>query len=483
MMKSVIAFIVVTLASFAAAAHPLGNFSVNQSSRIDVGRNAIDVYRTVDLAEIPTRQLLDEIDADRDGRMSDAEARDYATKIAVGQSEALKLTIDGRPLTLQNVSSSAEIRAGAGELPTLRMEFRLRTAENVETNGRVSFENENYADRLGWNEIFVTRAAGISVFDSTAFGNSPTSELESYPAENLEAPLNERTAGFSIANDKLPAGAAELRNRDGHASAAIQRDRLAELIAVPEITPLIMLTGLLIALGLGAVHAMSPGHGKTVVGAYLVGARGTVKHAAFLGLTVTITHTLGVFALGLVTLFASQYVLPEKFMPFLSFVSGLLVVYVGLSMFKSRLFSALGIAKPTHHHHHHDDEEHGTHTHDGHTHTHDGHTHSHLPPEAITWKSLLALGVSGGLLPCPSALVLMLSAISLGRVGYGLLLTITFSFGLAATLTVVGLAFLYAGRLFDGSKFAESRIARALPAFSAFVIACLGAVICYQSLA
>jgi ABC-type nickel/cobalt efflux system permease component RcnA len=251
------------------------------------------------------------------------------------------------------------------------------------------------------------------------------------------------------------------------------------------------LFGLLLAFGLGALHAMSPGHGKTVVGAYLVGSRGTVKHAVFLGLTVTITHTLGVFALGLITLFASNYILPERIMPFLNFVSGLLVFFIGISLFKDRLLSALGYKTVAHQHHH----EHGedSHTHDGEhfhshenesMHTHDGiHYHSHLPPEQVTWRNLLALGISGGLLPCPSALVLMLSAISLGRVGYGLILTIAFSLGLAATLTAVGLAFLYVGKLFDNPAIGNNRLVKTLPVLSAFVIACVGAVICYNSLA
>jgi ABC-type nickel/cobalt efflux system permease component RcnA len=287
-------------------------------------------------------------------------------------------------------------------------------------------------------------------------------------------------------------------------------DKFAELIAVEEITPAIALFGLLVAFGFGAMHAMSPGHGKTVVGAYLVGSRGTPKHAAFLGLTVTITHTLGVFAIGLITLFASNYILPEKIMPFLSFVSGLLVFYIGVTLCKARLFGALGWQshhvhehRPHHAHENFHDHENGEderlhdrhrgHSHERHTsdqhahehgftHTHDGHTHSHQPPDEISWKSLLALGISGGLLPCPSALVLMLSAISLGRVGYGLILTLVFSFGLAATLTAVGLVFLYLGKAFGGSRLAGSPIVKMLPVASAFVIACIGAVICYNSL-
>ncbi|MGD9561954.1 MAG: sulfite exporter TauE/SafE family protein [Pyrinomonadaceae bacterium] len=135
------------------------------------------------------------------------------------------------------------------------------------------------------------------------------------------------------------------------------------------------------------------------------------------------------------------------------------------------------------HGHSHDHGHDHSHSHGGFTHTHDGHTHSHLPPESISWKSLLALGISGGLLPCPSALVLMLSAIYANRVGYGLVLTIAFSLGLAATLTAVGLLFLYAGKALGGSRLGESRLVKSLPAFSSFLIACIGAIMCYNSFA
>ncbi len=368
----------------------------------------------------------------------------------------------------------------------MRLELNLISSlANLQNTNKVQFENKNYAERIGWNEIVLTRIGGVNIFDSNSFGSSITDELKAYPQENLTAPLNERTADFSFSRVSIPENSMILQNRDGHATVAIEKDRLAQLIAVPEITPTIAFFGLLLAIGLGAMHAMSPGHGKTVVGAYLVGSRGTIKHAIFLGATVTITHTLGVFALGLITLFASNYILPEKLMPFLGFVSGLMVLYIGLTIFKSRLFNVLGWGKTEHHHHHeHHHGEHSNehHTHGEHTHTHDGHTHSHLPPEELSWKNLLALGISGGLLPCPSALVLMLSAINLGRIGYGLILTTAFSFGLAATLTAVGLIFLYGGKLIGGTKLAESRIFKTLPVASAFIIACLGAVICYNSL-
>ncbi|MBW4632532.1 MAG: sulfite exporter TauE/SafE family protein [Iphinoe sp. HA4291-MV1] len=219
----------------------------------------------------------------------------------------------------------------------------------------------------------------------------------------------------------------------------------------------------------GAMHAMSPGHGKTIVGAYLVGSHATPKQAVFLGLTTTLTHTIGVFALGLVTLFASHFILPERVYPWLSFVSGVMVVAIGLNLFFSYLYS--------HHHHHH--HHHGEHDHHHHHHHHDEHDHhhhhSHLPPKdsPVTWRRLLALGISGGLVPCPSALVLLLSAIAMGRVGFGLVLVLVFSLGLASVLTGLGLLLVYAkGRFEQLPK--QIRLMRVLPAMSALLISLLG---------
>jgi nickel/cobalt transporter (NicO) family protein len=511
MKKHFYILIAVLFLAASAFSHPLGNFSVNQYSRLTVERSGIKIRQILDMAEIPTFQLRGEIDADKNETLSAEELDAYADRLTSGMLANLSLTVNNQPTEIRAESKNVILQEGAGSLPTLRIEWNLASALPAFDSAvtRVNFENKNFAERIGWNEIVLNRAGSVNIFDANAFGNGVTDEIKAYPPENLNAPLAERAARFSFASGAVPENVKLLQNRDGHATAAVQKDRLAEIIAVPEITPAIALFGLLVAFGLGAMHAMSPGHGKTVVGAYLVGSRGTVKHAAFLGLTVTITHTLGVFALGLITLFASNYILPEKLIPFLSFVSGLLVLYIGLTMFKTRLFSALGWENGGHHHghdhgHSHDHGQHGDHSHghshshedhshehhshehhshDGFTHTHDGHTHSHLPPEEISWKSLLALGISGGLLPCPSALVLMLSAISLGRVGFGIVLTTAFSFGLAATLTAVGLVFLYVGKAFGGSRLAENRIVKTLPVVSAFVIACIGAVICYNSVA
>ncbi len=475
-------------------AHPLGNFSINQYSRIETNTAQIRIRQVLDMAEIPVFQLFPSIDLDKNGELSSGELDAYAESITPGYIANVRLAADGTPVVWRVESKEIFLESGEGNLSILKVKWNLAADLARETSTtRITFDNGNYAGRTGWNEIVVTRSGGADIYNSTAFGNSVTDELRSYPQESLTAPLNERSAEFSLTAGPIPDGAKMLQNRDGGKTQAVQKDRFAELINVPVITPMVALFGLLVAFGLGAVHAMSPGHGKAVVGAYLVGSRGTTKHAVFLGLTVTITHTLGVFALGLITLFASNYVLPERIMPFLGFVSGLLVFFIGISLFKERLFTLLGWNKSVDAHDHHHDHDHGddhshdpdgeiAHSHGGVEHTHGGSTHTHTPPNEITWKSLLALGISGGLLPCPSALVLMLSAIALDRVGYGLILTIAFSFGLAATLTVVGLIFLNVRNLFGRTALSNSWAFRILPVFSAFVVAFVGAVICYTSL-
>lgn len=460
-----------------AIAHPLGNFTINHFVRIEAGSDRAKIRYVVDLAEVPTFQESQLADTDQNGVLSDAEMKAYLDRIAPAYLAGLKLTADGAPVALKLEEKFIAQNPGAAGLLTMRMVFDL--AGDWRSTGaasRLRFENTNLAERAGWREIMVTPASGISVFDSTVHGNSLTDELRLYPEDQLLAPLNERTAEWSVTRGLLPANAKALTMRDGKPVVAA-RDRFAELISVERLTPGVILLGLLLAFVLGGAHAMSPGHGKTVVGAYLVGSRGTVKHAAFLGATVTITHTLGVFALGFITLFASRYILPEKLYPILSFISGALVVVIGGSMFSKRLQALLNFAG--HSHDHHDHDHHHNH---GHSHDHgDGHTHTHLPPEDITWRSLLGLGISGGIMPCPSALVLMLGAISLNRVGYGLVLITVFSLGLASVLTAVGLAFVYGGKLMDRMPNAN-RALRVLPVLSALVITGLGLAICYQAL-
>lgn len=255
-----------------------------------------------------------------------------------------------------------------------------------------------------------------------------------------------------------------------------QTDYLARLLHQGDLGWTTILLGLVVAFGLGAIHALSPGHGKTIVAAYLVGTRGTPAHAVFLGAMVTFTHTISVFLLGFVTLFLSRFVLPEKIYPVLGVISGVSIVWIGGIL----LYKRIRLAKHLAHHHAHDHDHHHHHVHTQ-EHHHD-HEHSHVPDE-VSLGSLIALGASGGLVPCPSALVVLLSAIALGRVGLGLILLVAFSLGLAGVLMGIGLVVLYAKHLLPDSKQTSAHPAfRLIPVFSAAIIVCVGIVMTAASL-
>jgi ABC-type nickel/cobalt efflux system permease component RcnA len=236
----------------------------------------------------------------------------------------------------------------------------------------------------------------------------------------------------------------------------IPSDYLARLLHQGDLGWGVLLAGVVVAFALGAIHALSPGHGKTIVAAYLVGTRGTPIDAAFLGGMVTFTHTITVFFLGFATLFLSRYVLPERIYPVLGAISGISIVGIGAVLLYQR-------ARPHRHH--------GV------------HSHHHIPEGEVSMASLVALGASGGLVPCPSALVLLLTAVSLGRTGLGLILLVAFSAGLAVVLTVIGLVVLYAKHwLPDGQKTATHAVFRYLPVVSAAVIVCIGVAMTWFSL-
>jgi nickel/cobalt transporter (NicO) family protein len=250
----------------------------------------------------------------------------------------------------------------------------------------------------------------------------------------------------------------------------------------------IVFLALVIAAGLGAFHALEPGHGKTVVAAYLVGTRGTAHHAVLLGCIVTASHTLGVYLLGVVTLYASRYVLPERLYPWLGMLSGITIAGLGFLLLLRRF-----AGRDTGHGHSHAHGAHEAHArlHD-HDHPHDhgdahhahgAHDHHHEPAsEHVTLRELFALGITGGLVPCPAALVVLLSALSLGRVGFGLLLIVAFSIGLAAVLISIGLLMVYARRLMSRFHGDGPIVTRWLPLTSAAVMTVLGLVIAVQAL-
>jgi ABC-type nickel/cobalt efflux system permease component RcnA/hydrogenase/urease accessory protein HupE len=246
--------------------------------------------------------------------------------------------------------------------------------------------------------------------------------------------------------------------------------------------PGFLLIALLVAFVWGAAHALTPGHGKALVGAYLVGSRGTAGQAVLLGLTVTVTHTLGVYLLGAAALLAAGSLDRERLYPWLALASGLGVTGIGLLLVRDRLRQTRHGATDGHAH------SHGgvSHSHGGIPHSHGGVSHSHGNPAddgaRPGWHRLVALGISGGLLPCPSALVLMLGAIAVGRIGFGLALVAAFSLGLAGVLTAVGLLFLKgAGWLRQSARWRNAL--RWLPLASALAVTVLGAALSWEAAA
>ena len=508
------------------AAHPLGNFTVNRYSRIEISADRARILYVLDMAEIPTFQEMPTLDSDRDGRVSDGERAAYLGNKAEELRRGLHLTVDGVAAALHLGPRELTFLEGQGGLQTLRLTLSLDTTPVLSDRaGTLQYRDGNYADRIGWREIVIQAGQGVEITSSTAPSTDLSDQLRAYPEDLLARPLDRSDAQATFilsAPARSQPGHEEAMPSPGTANASLRSPSptaaggpwtapLAAMIAQGHLDGPQVALALLLAALWGASHALSPGHGKTVVAAYLVGARGTARHAAYLGLTVTATHTLGIYALGLVTLFAAQFVLPELLFPWLALVSGLAVVAVGVSLVASRSHQLLHPQSKIHDHHahthaHHHDAASTVSDEDAEAYrpspnplpegegfgggNHHGHTHPHLPPgaggERLNLRSLLAMGVAGGLLPCPSALVLLLGAIALGQVGLGLTLVGAFSVGLAGVLTAVGLVLVYGRRLLPTQRLARfhsaGRLLQAVPIGSALIIAIIGLAMTVQAL-
>jgi nickel/cobalt exporter len=504
----------------------LGNFTINQYCGLELTSGTAAVHYVVVFGQLPALSELHSADANGDGVTSQAERDAYVGKLAPALAQGLELVVNGSKVPLHATHWATSLPTEQGGF-SLRIDIDLDAAlpaAAADAPRSLEFTNRNYSGRMGWHEIVVRPAPGILVYDSNAYSTSLTGglseALQSLPATG---PLDERTVHLRFGST-APPGVAPLTDRGGNratkaltsapapstASAtssqgewiAYRTRQLVDAISSPHVNPGVALLALLGALLLGAVHALSPGHGKTIVGAYLVGSRGTPRHAVFLGLTVTITHTIGVFILGFATLYASRYVVPERLFPILSLTSAVLVLAMGIILLVQRsraarhALSKVQPARSSNFQFVQSDVaavgarglifapaaqfiDTTMHSHGG------GPMHSHLPPGAagakISWRSLLTLGVSGGLVPCPSAMVLLLAAVALNKTAYGMLLVVAFSIGLAITLTLVGLAFLYARNRFRGPV-AGSRWAHILPVLSAGTILVIGIALCVGAL-
>ncbi len=543
-----------------ATAHPLGNFTINHYDGIRVGVDSLVIDHVVDMAEIPTFRERAAMDTDSDGTVSDPEAAAYQAAACDADRDLLDLRVDGTALPLEVTQRGLSFPMGQGALTTrvvciyaAALPVTLAAAATTFT-----FRDTADLDRIGWREI-VVQADAATLTDSDAPAAGISDRLTSYPTDLLTTPSAQTGAAWSATAggtplavftvpDAQPVGSATTPVGTPDTSTAAVPNGISELGAevagifqAKELTPLAILISMLAAAGLGALHAASPGHGKTVMAAYLVGSRGTSRQALGLGMTVTLSHTLGVLTLGAVSLFAASVIAPERLYPILGTVSGAIVIAIGAWLVLGRvriirreraearahdLAHASGAAHDHGHEHEHEpapgpeavqvhaavDAHAGEHDH-GHEHEHEhahararvatqsavhdhasvddgyhshgGLRHTHLPPagSTLSMRGLFALGLAGGMVPSVSAIILLLGSISLGRPAYGIALTVAFGIGMAVVLVGVGVLLVHARGLLDRlpARSTGMRLSRMLPTATAFVVLIVGVVITTQA--
>ena len=478
---SVAVLTVLVVPAAAASAHPLGNFTVNTSSSLIVRTDEISIGYVVDMAEIPAFRERRTIDADADGTIEPAETAAYASSACRGAADGLDVTVGGTAVPVTDRGSSTlTFPEGAGELRTLRLECRLAApfadALGAGATSRVGFVDRNHADALGWREVAAV-GDGVTLVRSDVPTSSETGVLRSYPREDL--PLDVRTASLAVTG-----GGPRLVAEDDAATAvspATDGGVLASLVGRADLTPALTALMIVVAIGAGALHALGPGHGKTLIGAYLVGGGGTIRHAVGVGGAVALMHTASVLALGGVVLAAERVVAPERVYPWLGVAAGVIAIVLGAMLLRSRLgaLTSPGTAGSHDVHRHSDEHPHGHEHEHGHEHGRGGHGQGghghggdHAPEVAISSRGLVALAFSGGALPSPTALVVLLGAVSIGRAALGLTLIAAFSLGLAAALVGVGVLVLRART--TAERRLSPRVMRLVPVGSAAAIAAMG---------
>jgi len=506
-------------------AHPAPSVIHDYLTVLGPGTAQVFLRLAVDPTLVP--QVYRQIDTNGDGVTQPPERQAWLDKYLAN----MRFTVDDQPATMGLVgASSADQRNFVISMQhpvtvTMQLTFTLPTDAPNATPADHHFvlsDNTNYVGydeyNLSWEDApgaittahDPTQAANPAMFEAV-FERDPTTAPA--PAAAAAPPVTNAVPQESLG--------------------AQFTDRLDEFFRDPHADMRFGLLLFVLAAGLGAAHALTPGHGKAVVAAYLVGSRGRVRDAIALGSIVTLTHTLSVVALGVVLLVISNFILPRWLLPGLEVASGLLIVVLGLYLLANRLrtyrrgtpaatahththadgavHSHAGTPDHDHphpHDHTHDhsqDHEH-THAHDhDHEHTHDhdhdhphdhgpDHSHdhgpgghSHVPPPGASARDLIALGVSGGLIPCPDALTILLLSVPIGQIGFGLLMVSSFSLGLAAVLIAIGVLMVKARglleRLMPGRGGENPAWVRVVPVVSAIIVVVLGVALMISAIA
>jgi nickel/cobalt transporter (NicO) family protein len=555
----------------AAQAHPLGNLSVNHYHGLRVQPGLVIDDAVVDVAELPTAQAQRTVDTNGDGVLSTDELDRYGRDQCNAMRSKLNLSVDGVAAVFTVASTSFVHRVGQASLPTGRLECRLEAPLDTTSARSVTFADSFLVDRVGWREVTAV-GDGVTLANSSVPSVSVTDRLGNYPADLLSSPSAVSTASFEVRPGLSAVGqpSATVAKRTfrveglGPMTTFVERVNRSfnDLVGRRQLTLGVGLLAIGMALVLGASHAVLPGHGKTVMAAYIAGRQGSVRDAVMVGATVTATHTGGVLALGL-ALTVSTALAGEVVLGWLGVASGLLIAGLGFSLVMNARRGGQqwhghshgpgghshGPVEPHAHDHLHPHDDHGHHhphadhghDHDSHTHPLDDHGHHHPPPhedddhshadgdhiavqadatgtllvatatkranaatlpltppvrhhshhlaKPVSRRGLFGMGIAGGLVPSPSALVVLLSAIALGRTAFGVVLVLAYGIGMASTLTLAGVLLVrlrdrYAERSHDGSgRTFLRRWGRIAPFATAALVVVVGLGLVVRSLA
>jgi nickel/cobalt exporter len=517
----------VMLVPAVVAAHPLGNFTINHYAGIRVEPDRILLDVVIDQAEIPTFQARLTFDADDDGEVSDAEADAGRAAVCESLRSDLVLTVEGKAQTLELDEAGLTFPPGAGGLSTMRVVcgFSATFGRTLASGTPITYADTSFPDRLGWREIV---AQGSAMTLAAADGDLRTvgvsDRLTNYPTNLLTQALHDTglsivatpggptTANLDVGDAWPLPGAGDLAAANPPSVAPVAGvgatvptvPAVASTVAsVPggvgvgdlpsifrsaDLSPLVLLVSILTAAALGAGHALTPGHGKTLMAAYLVGTRGTPLHAAGLGLSVTASHTIGILVLAALVVGAQGFLPPDMIVKSAPLVAAISIVLIGGWMLfgEGRRRWRVRAANAAHHHAH---EHAEAHDHDPETtpgeHSHGGVRHSHLPASGttITWRGLFVLGLAGGLIPSTSALLILLGSIAAGRPAFGFVLVVAFGLGMAVVLGGIGLALVLArGRLDRVDPVSPlGRLSGFVPLVAAFLVFGLGLYLTVQA--
>jgi nickel/cobalt exporter len=422
-----------------AAAHPLGNFTINHLAKVMPNAGGIRVVYVLDIAEIPTFQIM-HAGAAWTGAQMQAWIDEEATRVAGD----LSIEASGSTVSLKLRRATGTTRPGAGGLPTLY--WTGEYTATIPPRAAIVIEDRVYADRrIGWRDIIVP-----GLFD-------PTNALRSYPNAMIGSPRHNDRATFDFERGRITHVAVSGTSEGAWSAGSIVRtSALSDLFSRNDQSPLLIVLTVLAAFGLGALHGLEPGHGKALLAFTLVGARATFKQAILLAASLTFVHTIAVLLLGVALFFVAGFA-TESIFTWITLLSGIVVVAIG-----ARSLSR-AVSKRAHPH------DHGRH-------------HAIAGSQPLQFPSAVAAAMSGGVAPCPAAIVVLLAALHAHRLGYGLFVIVVFSLGLATILTGLGIAVVH-GSAWLQRRSSFTALSRTAPILTGAVISAIGATMVAQGFA